>query len=47
MVEVMSGIADAGFLGKTVTSKTIRAEMAKAMNEALAASENSGKTKNV
>lgn len=46
MVEVMSGIADAGFLGKTVTSKTIRAEMTKAMDEALATSENSGKTKN-
>ena len=53
MVEVMSGIADAGFLGKTVTSKTIRTEVTKAMAEAfkesvesIAASENSGKIKN-
>lgn len=47
MVEVMSGIADAGFLGKAVTSKTIRAEMAKAMDEAMTALENSGETENV
>lgn len=45
MLEVMSGIADAGFLGKTVDSKTLRAEMEKAMKEAMPTSEISGQTK--
>ena len=45
MLEVMSGIADAGFLGKTVDSKTLKAEMEKAMKEAMPTSEISGMTK--
>lgn len=47
MVEVMSGIADAGFLGKAVNSKMVKARMKKAMDEAMAALENSGETENV
>lgn len=46
MVEVMSGIADAGFLGKTVNSKMVKARMKKAMDEAMTALENSGETEN-
>jgi len=45
MLEVMSGIADAGFLGTTVDSKTLKAEMEKAMKEAMPTSEISGQTK--
>lgn len=47
MVEVMSGIADAGFLGKAVNSKMVKARMKKAMDEAMTALENSGETENV
>lgn len=46
MLEVMSGIADAGFLGKAVNSKIIKARMKKSMDEAMAALENSGETEN-
>ena len=46
MVEVMSGIADAGFLGKAVNSKMVKARMKKAMDEAMTALENSGETEN-
>jgi hypothetical protein len=46
MMAIMEGVSDAGFLGTTVDSKTLKAEMEKAMKEAMAALENSGETEN-
>ena len=44
---IIPEIADAGFLGKAVNSKMVKARMKKAMDEAMAALENSGETENV
>lgn len=46
MLIIMPEIADAGFLGKAVNSKIIKARMKKSMDEAMAALENSGETEN-
>lgn len=46
MLTIIPEIADAGFLGKAVNSKMVKARMKKAMDEAMAALENSGETEN-